>query len=139
MSMIPFKNSAKNLTQLWMLFIALLVLPPLPAASLSIAKQVPQKITFDFSTLSEDGLTTPPSGVQSISYEFCIPATASHWAEVQTVDPTAQRFLHSKGRIGCRGDQYLCIGNTHQPQWRTVLLSLARLDYIERIDRFWGE
>jgi hypothetical protein len=33
----------------------------------------------------------------------------------------------------------LCLGSTHQPGWRSVLERLAALDYVARIDRFWGE
>lgn len=94
------------------------------------------KISFDWSKLSNEGLT-PESNV-SLSYEFCIPATEEHWAEVRSIDPSVEIFPHSKGRIGCRSDQSLCIGNTHQSNWRSILLEIAELAYVERIDRvFW--
>jgi hypothetical protein len=122
-----------------LLIILLMVQPVEQANSLPMTQRAPAKITFDLSTISPDGLAGPASGVQSISYEFCIPATEEHLAEVQAIDPSVQHFPHSKGRIGCSRNQFLCIGNTHQPHWREVLLSLANLDYVERIDRFWGE
>jgi hypothetical protein len=45
----------------------------------------------------------------------------------------------SRGRIGCTGDQYLCVGSTHQPGFRAVLARLARLPYIDRIEQSFGE
>lgn len=98
-----------------------------------------QKISFDLSGLSAEGLTGPETGQRSIGYEFCIPATADHLAEVTAIDPSVQYFPGSPGRIGCTPDQYLCIGNTHQSNWYEILLSLAGLDYVERIDQFFGE
>lgn len=94
------------------------------------------KITFDLSELSEEGLTR--ESPRAIDYEFCIPATAAHEAEVQAIDPSMQLMRHSRGRIGCRPNQVLCIGNTHQANWREILSALAALDYVERIDQtFW--
>jgi hypothetical protein len=39
----------------------------------------------------------------------------------------------SKGRIGAGEGQVLCIGSTHQANYRAILLGLARLDFIDRI------
>ena len=33
----------------------------------------------------------------------------------------------------------LCIGSTHQPQWRAVIQQLAGLDYVAHIDRHVAE
>jgi hypothetical protein len=98
-----------------------------------------RKLPFDLSYLSSAGLIRDVPGVQSLSYEFCIPATAEALAEVQAIDPTLHHYLHSAGRMGCTGEQCLCIGSTHQPNWRQVLLAIARLDSVERIDEFFGE
>ncbi len=93
------------------------------------------KISFDLSALSDQGLIAHQV---SLSYEFCVPASEAHWTEVKSIDPSVQIFQHSKGRIGCRADQSLCIGNTHQPNWRSILLQLVELAYVERIDQvFW--
>jgi hypothetical protein len=97
-----------------------------------------QKITFDWQQISPEGLVGPADGRRSVSYEFCIPAQAAILAEVQAIDPT-MRHYRSQGRIGCRPDQYLCIGHTHQPNWRGVLTSLVQRSYIQRIDEFFGE
>ncbi|NJN86718.1 MAG: hypothetical protein HC881_10895 [Leptolyngbyaceae cyanobacterium SL_7_1] len=98
-----------------------------------------EKITFDLSRLAANGLVGPPHGLRSLSYEFCIPATAEALAEVQAIDPTVHFYPHSAGRIGCTSEQYLCIGNTRQPNWQQVLLGIAQLEYVERIDEFFGE
>jgi len=97
-----------------------------------------RKITFDVSQISSEGLVGPKDGLRSLSYEFCIPATKATLAEVQAIDPTVQHS-RSPGRIGCKRDQYLVIGHTHQPNWRVVLTNLVNLNYVQRIDQFWGE
>lgn len=108
-------------------------------ASAEAMPVLPKKITFDLSRISADGLMRDDNAIRSLSYEFCIPATTTALAEVQAIDPTIHHFPNSAGRIGCTGDEYLCIGNTHQPEWRSVLLAIARLNYVEQIDEFFGE
>jgi hypothetical protein len=96
------------------------------------------KITFDLEPISPEGLIGKGDGLRSQSYEFCIPDQAEKIAEVKAIDPSLKLY-RSPGRMGCRTDQWLAIGETHQPRWQQILLNLAQLDYIERIDPFWGE
>ena len=91
------------------------------------------KIALDLSTLDERGLRGPPSGLRSISYEFCIPANERYATEVQRIDPTLELMRGSRGRIGCTKNQYLCVGQTRQRGYRQVLEELAALDYTSRI------
>ena len=102
------------------------------------ADSIREKITFDLSAISPEGLIGNQQSLRSVGYEFCIPARPDTRKEVKAINPTIQ-FSRSRGRIGCQSNQYLCIGETHQPEWKTVLLKLAELDYVKRIDRFWGE
>lgn len=97
-----------------------------------------KKITFDLEHISPEGLIGKGDGLRSQSYEFCIPDQAPQIAEVKAIDPSL-RLYRSRGRIGCRNDQWLAIGETHQPHWKQILLNLAHLNYIKRIDPFWGE
>jgi len=97
--------------------------PPLP------------KIRFDIAALDDDGLIGPADGLRSLSYEFCIPAQADVADAVRAIDPSAQLFRGSPGRVSCSLDQYLVLGNTHQPGFRQVLLNLSRLDYVTEIRR----
>jgi hypothetical protein len=97
------------------------------------------KINFDISGISSEGLVGPPDGLRAISYEFCIPANDRALAEVQAIEPNIEYYSRIRGRIGCRNDQYLCIGNTHNPRWKEILLSIARLEYVEKINQFYGE
>ena len=91
-------------------------------------------VTFDVTGIDEKGLRGPPDGQRAVSYEFCIPNTDAHLAEVTSVDPTAECTLGSPGRIGCGAEEYLCIGSTHQQDLKDVLQQLAELEYVERID-----
>ena len=84
------------------------------------------KITFPLDQLNQEGLMGPPDGLRALNYEFCIPGDAVHAAQVRDIDPTLQVFMHSRGRIGCGPGEYLCIGSTHQPGFRTVLRRLAK-------------
>ncbi len=92
-------------------------------------------ITFDLESIDEEGLTGPPGGLRSVSYEFCIPADSARAAEVLAMDPSLEFYDTSPGRIGCSDTQTLCIGSTHQPEWRSILERLAALDYVTRIDQ----
>jgi hypothetical protein len=93
------------------------------------------KITFDLDQFDEYGLYGPTDGKRSLDYEFCIPQGEHYASEVQRIDPSVNFFPTSAGRIGCTENQILTIGNTHQDDFRLVLLELANLDYVDRIQR----
>lgn len=105
---------------------------PLPAEDTTTAMD---KITFDLETLDQDGLYGPPDGKRALDYEFCIPNGEAYGAEVSTIDPSLTLFPESSGRVGCTETQTLAIGNTHQANARLILMELANLDYVERIQR----
>jgi len=98
-----------------------------------------RKITFDLSKLNAQGLYGPPDGLRALDYEFCIPARQECIEEVRRIDPTLHVYQGSKGRIGCSRGEALCIGNTGQTNWREVLLKLAGLPYVKRIEQAYFE
>jgi hypothetical protein len=93
------------------------------------------KITFSLNRLNQEGLYGPPDGLRALHYEFCIPGDAAHAAQVRKIDPTIQISKKSRGRVGCAAGEYLCIGSTHQPGFKTVLFRLASLPFVKRIDQ----
>ncbi len=96
-----------------------------------------KKVLLNFKQLDADGLSGPPNGKVAVNYEFCIPAQEKNWQEVQKIDRTARK-QGGKGRIGCRDNQWLVIGSTHQPRYQRVLYELASLPYVERVEEtFW--
>ncbi len=105
---------------------------PMPAADNTNALN---KIAFDLSELDENGLYGPPNGKRSLDYEFCIPQGESYAQAVLAIDPSLDFFPQSRGRIGCTEQQTLTIGNTYQPNAQLILMELANLDYIDRIQR----
>jgi hypothetical protein len=105
---------------------------PAPQAS-SPEPDSSSKIKFDLGAIHPDGLRGRPDGLVSVSYEFCIPKEDVFREEVQRMDPSVRIYAGSRGRIGCSQDQALCIGSTHQPHWRQILLQLASRSYIEQI------
>lgn len=82
-------------------------------------------LRFDISRLNEDGLQGPPDGLRALHYEYCIPDHPDVIREVSAIDPTLEMYRGSPGRIGCHGDELLCLGHTHQARFREVL---ERLD-----------
>ncbi|PSF37252.1 hypothetical protein C7H19_11060 [Aphanothece hegewaldii CCALA 016] len=91
------------------------------------------KITFDLSGISADGLVGSSNNLRSIDYEFCIPRDEQFLSEIIAIDPIIQYYPHSRGRIGCNNNEYLCIGNTHNPKWKEILQAIAKLDYVKKI------
>jgi hypothetical protein len=97
------------------------------------------KVHLDLAAINADGLAGPPDGLRAVSYEFCIPSTEEAVAAVTAIDRTVEVMRGARGRIGCSKEQYLCVGSTHQPGHRDVLLRLARLDYVAAIEPWYGE
>lgn len=91
------------------------------------------KIGFDHNAIQDDGLVGPLDGLRALSYEFCIPREDRYRDEVRSIDPTIRVYASAPGRIGCTGEEWLCIGHTHQPGFREILLRLAALSYVEQI------
>ena len=115
-------------------FITLLAVLMLCACSqLGIRGSSPEKVAFDLSQLDSQGLYGPENDKQAISYEFCIPANPDHMLQVLSIDPTAIIYRYSPGRVKCRQDQHLVIGNTHQDNYRATLTELGQLEYVTRI------
>jgi hypothetical protein len=97
-----------------------------------------KKISLDFKRIDPDGLAGPSGGKVAVHYEFCLPMDEKYWKKVQKIDKTAQKNAGSAGRIGCRKDQWLIIGSTHQSNYLRVLYELASQPYIEKIqETFW--
>jgi hypothetical protein len=97
------------------------------------------KITFNLEQLNEHGLYGPPDGLRALHYEFCIPGDPVTATQVRQIDPTIEIYPISPGRIGCTEGVYLCLGNTHQPNFKAVLFKLAQLPYVKRIDQAFFE
>jgi hypothetical protein len=90
-------------------------------------------IEIDLTQLDENGLRGPDDGKVAVSYEFSIPDTEACKKEVAAIDPSVEFMPGSRGRIGSSSDACLCIGSTHQVEFRTVLQQLAALSYVDRI------
>jgi len=97
------------------------------------------KIGFDLSRLNNDGLQGPTDGLRALHYEFCIPADETFAEEVQRIDSTCQVMKSANGRVRCGQDEYLCLGNTHQTDFRSVLMRLAELEYVGQIEESFFE
>lgn len=130
------KNS---LSLIWVVLLAFHMIACTQPKSKSVAIDPLDKINFDLSRLNEEGLLGPPDGLRALSYEFCIPADETFALEVKSIDPTLNVAKESSGRIGCSDSEYLCVGNTHQKNYRRVLFKLANLKYVNRIEQSFFE
>ncbi len=126
-------KSLTNYIILMILTLTVSCLHPSPNTSSS------PKITFDPSLLNDEGLYGPPGGLRSLDYEFCIPTKEVYVEQVRKIDRSLVVHKKAKGRIACSQQEYLCIGNTHQSNFREVLAQLAALDYIKKIDQTFYE
>ncbi len=91
------------------------------------------KIKFDRRRLDEEGLQGSADGLRALHYEYCIPDRPEVIAKVAELDHTLETHRESPGRVGCGDGQLLCLGNTHQPNWRKTLDALAALPEIQEI------
>lgn len=97
------------------------------------------KIQFSLDTIRPDGLRGPADGLTSVAYEFCVPADEAIYEEVRLIDPSVKFHKSSPGRIGCSQQETLCIGETHQENWKEKLLTLSALPYIDEIRECYFE
>ncbi len=97
------------------------------------AHDVWKKVEIDLSQIDAAGLRGPADGKVAVAYEFSIPDTEDAQSQVAAIDKTVQFMPGSSGRIGAQSGECLCIGSTHQPEYRQVLFRLASLPFIRRI------
>ena len=95
--------------------------------------KTPAPIEIDLDAIDADGLRGPADGKVAVAYEFTIPDSAETRAQVRAIDPTVEFMPGSRGRIGAGVGECLCVGSTHQANWRTVLETLAAFPGVARI------
>lgn len=97
------------------------------------------KITFDTDNINLQGLRGSKTSLRSVSYEFCIPTNEDIAKQVKIIDHSVELHNEARGRINCSETETLAIGNTQQPQWKSVLLNLSSQDYITEIQETFFE
>ena len=88
---------------------------------------------FDLNRLNAEGLQGPPDGLRALHYEYCIPDRPELIDELAGIDPSLETQYGSPGRIGCGEGELLCLGHTHQPDYREVLERLGRHPMVGEI------
>jgi hypothetical protein len=137
--MIGLKNLAVSVIVLFLFFSGIISCSS-QTRRLQYEEEALKKIHFDLDILNEEGLYGPPDGLVSLDYKFCIPLTYKTKEEVSQIDSTLAFHKGTGLKAGCSENEYLCIGNTHQKNYKDVLLELALLDYVKSIDQmFWEE
>ncbi len=100
-------------------------------------KNAEKKMDFTFSKLNKKGLIKKRG--TSLAYEFCIPNKDEYLDKVKAIDSTIAIYKSSKGRIGCGENQLLCIGETADKDYKTILIELTKLPYVKSINESFFE
>ena len=93
-----------------------------------VSPQVMEKIGFDINQFTNDGLQNG----QAIDYRFCVPRANQAVAAVTAIDFSAQ-VRPEQG--GCGEREVMMVGNSHQDGFKTIVVGLARLPFIKKIER----
>jgi len=94
-----------------------------------------RKVELDLTQVDADGLRGPPDGKVALAYEFCVPNTDQCKELVAAIDSSVQFMPGASGRVGASETECLCIGSTHQRDFKPVLEKLAKLPFVSRIIR----
>jgi hypothetical protein len=99
-----------------------------------------EKIKFNVDELNENELCGPPDGLRSLDCKFCIPFDEKYINEISSIDSSIKFHKGTCNSYDCEKGEYLCIGNTHQKDFKIVLIKLASLDFVTKIEQmFWEE
>ena len=103
---------------------------PTPKAAVISNEMALKKISFSVDEIDGNGLIGPPDGKRLVAYKFVIPATEKMRRKVHRIDRSVKFFDRSSN------GQYDCIG---EGATKEMLLKLARLSFIKRIEPFYAE
>jgi hypothetical protein len=93
------------------------------------------RIHFDLSVFDANGLRT--ARWTPTRRTICIPAREFVPRSQSDRPDRSDRSVVPDESVAA--DQFLCIGSTYRPDFRRVLLDLARLDYVTDIDLSFAE
>ncbi|MDG1175172.1 MAG: hypothetical protein P8N07_05175 [Flavobacteriales bacterium] len=100
-------------------------------------KQAESKMNFEFSKLDKNGLIKKRG--TSLAYEFCIPNNETYLDKIKEIDESISIYKSGSGRIGCSNNEILCIGETHNKDYKRILTQIAELEYVKSINESFFE
>ena len=100
-------------------------------------KQAESKMNFEFSKLDKNGLIKKRGS--SLAYEFCIPNNETYLDKIKEIDESISIYKSGSGRIGCSNNEILCIGETHNKDYKRILTQTAELEYVKSINESFFE
>lgn len=100
-------------------------------------KKAESKMNFEFSKLDNNGLIKNRG--TSLAYEFCIPNNEAYLDKIKEIDESISIYKSGSGRIGCSDNEILCIGETHNKDYKRILTQLAELEYVKSINESFFE
>lgn len=100
-------------------------------------KQAESKMNFEFSKLDKNGLIKKRGS--SLAYEFCIPNNETYLDKIKEIDESISIYKSGSGRIGYSNNEILCIGETHNKDYKRILTQIAELEYVKSINESFFE
>ena len=94
-------------------------------------------MNFEFSKLYKNGLIKKRG--TSLAYEFCIPNNETYLDKIKEIDESISIYKSGSGRIGCSNNEILCIGETHNKDYKRILTQIAELEYVKSINESFFE
>ena len=100
-----------------------------------IPPEILQKIGFDLNNFDNEGMLTTGTGKRAIIYEYCIPRARQAVSVISTIDFSAEVKTDTPGKVNCSAQEVLVQGNSHQDNFKALIVQLARLPFVKRIEQ----
>lgn len=103
--------------------------------TVKIPPEILQKIGFDLNKFDNEGMLATSDGKRAIIYEYCIPRAQQAVSVISTIDFSAEVKPDTSGKINCSAQEVLVQGNSHQDNFKALIVQLARLPFVKRIEQ----
>ena len=101
-----------------------------------IPPEILQKIGFDLNQFDNEGLLNTSEGKQSIIYEYCIPRAQQAVSMISTIDFTIDVKTDTPGsKVNCGSNEALVTGSSHQDSFKAIIVQIASLPFVKKIEQ----
>ena len=100
-----------------------------------IPPEILQKIGFDLAQFDNEGMLNTGGTKRAIIYEYCIPSARQAVSVITTIDFSAEVKTGSGSKVSCGAQETLVEGNSHQDNFKAIIVQLARLPFVKRIEQ----
>ena len=101
-----------------------------------IPPEILQKIGFDLTQFDDEGLLNTNEGKRSIIYEYCIPRAQQAVSMLSTIDFSIEVKTDTSGsKVSCNSDEALALGSSHQDSFKAIVVKIASLPFVRKIEQ----